>query len=217
MYVTYIQTWLFYFLSYGLCYLQRDMMLQLLLTLLFVPLSLFTQIVSIQDFSLPNAVDGTEFSLSEVKDNKAIVVIFTSNYCPYAKLYDRRISALFDTYRQQGVKFVLINPNNPSQSPPDSPKAMAQKVKELRWNVPYLIDDKQQVAKLFDVQKTPEAFVLQNRGDKYEILYRGSIDDNPQVASDVSHHYLKDAIDAVLQDKPVVIDNTHPTGCMIKN
>ncbi|MDF9800654.1 peroxiredoxin [Catalinimonas alkaloidigena] len=193
------------------------MIFHFLFTIVPLSLSLLTQIVSIQDFSLPNAVDGNVFSLSEVEDNEAVVVIFTSNYCPYAKLYDRRISSLFDTYRQQGVKFILINPNNPSQSPSDSPTEMAKKVKDLRWNVPYLVDDKQEAADLFNVQKTPEAFVMQNRGDDYQILYRGSIDDNPQVASDVSHHYLKDAIDAVLQGKPILNDSTHPTGCMIKN
>ncbi len=178
--------------------------------------TLLTQVVSIENFTLRNAVDSSEFSLSEIEQSNAVVVIFTSNYCPYAKLYDRRISSLIDAYRQQNVKFVLINPNNSSQSPEDNPKMMAEKVKDMRWNVPYLIDSKQQVANMFGIQKTPEAFILQKRGDIYQILYRGAIDDNPQVASDVSHHYLKEALDSVIQDKPVLNEITYPTGCIIK-
>lgn len=192
------------------------MFIYILLLVSLFPLSLFSQELDIKDFSLQNAVDGKEFTLSGIGENKAVVVIFTSNYCPYAKLYDRRISSLMDTYRQKGVRFILINPNNPSHSPADTPTEMAKKVENMRWNVPYLIDNKQQVATLFDVQKTPEVFVLQNRGGSYRVLYRGSIDDNPQVASDVSHHYLKDALEAVLQGRPVEVDYTHPTGCMIK-
>lgn len=183
----------------------------------FFSFPLLSQVVSIQDFSLPNAIDGKEFSLTTIGENKAVVVIFTSNYCPYAKLYDRRITTLIDSYRQKEVKFILINPNNPSQSPADSPKEMAKKAENMRWNVPYLIDNEQRVASLFDAQKTPEVFILQKRGGDYQVLYRGALDDNPQVASDVSHYYLKDALDLVLQGKPVVIDHTNPTGCMIKN
>jgi thiol-disulfide isomerase/thioredoxin len=193
------------------------MLIYILLIAYFLPLPLFSQELNIEDFSLKNVVDGKEFSLSSIGDNKAVVVIFTSNYCPYSKLYDRRLSSLMDAYRKKEVKFILINPNNPSLSPADAPKEMAKKVENMRWNVPYLIDHEQRVATLFDVQKTPEVFVLQNRGGSYQVLYRGSIDDNPQVASDVSHYYLQDALDAVLQGQPVVVNHTHPTGCMIKN
>jgi hypothetical protein len=36
------------------------------------------------------------------------------------------------------------------------------------------------------------------------------------VASDVSHAYLRNAIDAVLKGEPLLVEHTHPTGCMIK-
>ncbi|WKN33190.1 thioredoxin family protein [Porifericola rhodea] len=175
------------------------------------------QVVSVDDFTLVNAVDGKEVSLSNVGENKAVVVIFTSNYCPYAKLYDQRISNLIDTYRSKGVKFLLINPNDSKQSPAENPSKMAEKVREMGWNIPYLIDSQQKVTSLFNAKKTPQAYLLQQRGGSYQILYRGSIDDNPQVASDVTHTFLKNALDATLQGKPIVDDDTHPTGCMIKN
>ncbi|MFP4096434.1 MAG: redoxin domain-containing protein [Cyclobacteriaceae bacterium] len=170
----------------------------------------------VQDFTLTNAVNGNAFSLSDYADAKAIVILFNSNYCPYSKLYDQRISSLLDTYRPKGVKFVFINPNNPRLSPADRQEELAKKIRDMRWDAPYLVDSEQKVASMFDVNKTPEAFVLQKRGSQYEILYRGAIDDNPQVASDVSHRYLQNALDAILSNKPVLVSHTHPTGCMIK-
>lgn len=188
----------------------------LLSSLIFLSDNGLQSIKSVDDFTLTNAVDGSSFSLSTLKDSPAVVVLFTSNHCPYDKLYHQRIERLLDTYRKKGVKFVLINSNDSQRSPQNKPQQMAEKIKDLRWNVPYLVDDKQKVAARFGANKNPEVYVLQHRADKFHILYSGSIDDNPQVASDVSQPYLSEALDAVLAGKPVVVDETYPTGCMIK-
>ena len=187
-------------------------MLSLILSLSLCCLSLDQPIDRIKDFTLINAVDGTPFSLSSLENSKAVVVIFTNSNCPYDKLYEKRLGSLIASYQPKNVKFVLINPN----SKIDNPAEMAEKVRNLRWNVPYLIDNDHDVATMFDVQKTPEAFVLQADGRDFVVKYQGAIDDNPQVASDVSQRYLRKALDAVLKNQPVLINSTHPTGCMIK-
>ncbi len=171
---------------------------------------------SVDDFTLIDATDNSSFSLSSLKDSPAIVVIFTSNSCPYDKLYQRRIEKLLDDYRKRGVRFVFINSNDPARSPENAPQQMTNKIKELRWKAPYLVDENQNVASRFGARKNPEAYVLKHRTNDFQILYSGSIDDNPQVASDVSQPYLRMALDAVLAGKPVLIDQTHATGCMIK-
>ena len=173
-------------------------------------------VTEVQEFTLTNAVNDQAFSLSSLKDKAAVVVIFSSNDCPYDKLYENRIENLLDAYRDRQVAFVLINSNNPERSPEDTPNLMAEKIKELRWNVPYLIDHEQQVAGMFGAQKTPEAFVLKYLNNSFQILYNGSIDDNPQVASDVSNYCLKRALDATLEGQPILVDHTYPTGCMIR-
>jgi len=173
-------------------------------------------ISEVRDFTLTNADGGKKFSRIGLKDKQAVVVIFTSNDCPYDKLYNKRIEILLDKYRKQNIAFVLINSNDPIRSPEDAPDMMTQKIRELKWNIPYLIDHSQDVAELFGAQKTPEAFLLQYRRGSFQILYSGSIDNNPQVATDVTHHYLEQAIEATLQGEPILIDHTHPAGCMIK-
>ena len=45
------------------------------------------------DFSLEN-IDGNFVSLSDFKDAKGFIIVFTCNTCPYAVLYEDRIEAL---------------------------------------------------------------------------------------------------------------------------
>ena len=49
------------------------------------------------DFKLEN-VDGKMVSLSDYKDAKGYIVIFTCNICPYAKAYEERIVELDKKY-----------------------------------------------------------------------------------------------------------------------
>lgn len=170
----------------------------------------------IQDFTLPDAIDGQPFSLSQYQDAKAVVVIFTSLYCPYAKLYEDRIATLVDQYYSEDFRFVLINPNNPENSMAEAMPNMIDEVKRLQLDIPFLSDSAQEVASLMGAQKTPEAFILLPRNGSFRIAFHGGIDDNPQVEKDVKHHYLRDAIDAVTSNRPVASASTYVTGCMIK-
>ncbi len=172
--------------------------------------------VKISDFTLPNVVSGNSFSLSEFSEAKAVVVVFTSHYCPYAKLYEDRIFKLIEKYQGQEVRFLLINSNNPQKSAPDSRENMIKMANLQKIKVPYLSDSQQEVANMFGASKTPEVFLLKKAKGSFEILYQGAIDDNPQVASDVSHFFLNDAIEAVLKGRRPTQVAQRPTGCMIK-
>jgi len=171
---------------------------------------------SIHDFTLKNAVDGEEFSLSSYRSAKGVVVIFTSNYCPYAKLYENRIQDLAEAYQDKGIRFILINPNNPERSKIEGIQKMAEKARAKSFEFPYLSDSEQKVADMFGAEKTPEAYLLKNEQGAFRVVYKGAIDDNPQVASDVSQEYLKDAIDKVLQNRSVGDEDVRPTGCVIR-
>lgn len=173
--------------------------------------------IQIGNFTLPNIVSGNNFSLSEFNDSKAIVVIFTSNYCPYAKLYNDRVNSLIQRYKSKGVSFVLINSNDPTKSNADNLNNMSEKAAELETKIPYLIDSDQEVADMFGAHKTPEVFLLTpSSSNQYKIAYKGAIDDNPQVASDVNHHFLQEAIEDILRGSRPEQLSVHPTGCMIK-
>ncbi|EMR02109.1 thiol-disulfide oxidoreductase [Cesiribacter andamanensis AMV16] len=168
------------------------------------------------DFSLPDAVSGKTVSLADYKGQKAVVLVFTSNYCPYSRLYEERLNQLVNQYKGRGVAFVFINANDPQQNKEESDESMKSKVEEWGTGVPFLSDRKQTVAKKYGASKTPEVFVLAPRGGGFQVFYSGAIDDNPQVAQDVSQPYLKQALDQLLAGKSALHQQKRPVGCAIK-
>ncbi|MEM9673456.1 MAG: thioredoxin family protein [Cyclobacteriaceae bacterium] len=170
----------------------------------------------IEDFTLPNITNGSSFTLSEYQDAEAVVIIFTSLYCPYAKFYEDRITRLIDGYNRSGVRFILINPNNPDKSKADASANIVAETRRLGLSIPFLTDRSQEVADLLGARKTPEVFVLVPKIDVFQVVYHGAIDDNPQVEEDVKHPYLASAINAIVQNRAVPVATTSVTGCIIK-
>lgn len=171
----------------------------------------------IENFSLVNAISNKTVSLSDYAAERTVVVVFTSNYCPYARLYEDRIIALSEEYAGRGVQFLLVNSNTSMDNIDDSVEEMARHAKEKGYRFPYLADKEHRLAEMLGATKTPEAFVLQNNGSGTFVLkYRGAIDDNPQVAQEVTVNYLRDAVSATLNRRNISIAEKRPTGCMIK-
>ena len=170
----------------------------------------------IEDFTLPNVVNGQEFSLREYESVPTVVVVFTSLYCPYAQLYNDRVTSLIDDFEGDNIRFILVNSNNPKSSPKESKENMANFASNSDLQVPFLADPTQRVARLFGAEKSPEVFVLARQKKSFKIVYQGGIDDNPQVPNDVHHRYLRDFLKASGAGKTYSLRTTPATGCMIK-
>ncbi len=186
---------------------------------LLIPVSLMGQGYrigdKIEDFTLLNVKDKSNVSLSGLSSKKAVVIVFTSHNCPYTKIYEQRAKNFILEYEQKGVIFLLINPNNPAANPEESAEEMAKAAQERGYHSVYLSDASQKVCDKFGATKTPEVFVLKNQSGNFVLKYKGAIDDNPQVANDVTSHYLREALEAVLNNQPVKITEKRATGCMI--
>jgi hypothetical protein len=141
-----------------------------------------------------------------------MLLIFTSNSCPYDEYYRRRISEIAKTY-QERVPLLLINAHT---EPNESVEKMTAKGKALNLGVPYLSDKDQLLMSNLNVKKSPEAFLLKNDGGNFSVVYRGAIDDNAQVEADVRHHYLRDAIDIMLAKQKIQSPEVRPVGCNLK-
>src|SRR5690606_24909104 len=74
----------------------------------------------VEDFTLQN-VDGQAISLSQIAGSSGTIVIFTSNSCPFSKLYEDRILQLQDVYADMGYPVIIINPGNPEIKPDEHP------------------------------------------------------------------------------------------------
>ena len=167
------------------------------------------------DFSLKN-IDGVMVSLSDYKDAKGFLVIFTCNTCPYAIKYEDRINALDSKYKVKGVPVIAINPNNPSAKPGDSFKAMQVRAKEKGFTFPYLLDDGQAIYPEYGATKTPHVYLLEKTDKGNLVRYIGAIDDNYQDATKVEEKYVENAVDAMLQGKEIKVTTTRAIGCSIK-
>ena len=157
--------------------------------------------------SLPG-VDGKTHSLSDL-DEKAIVVVFTCNTCPYAVDVEDRLLALQKKYASKDVALIAINVNKVEE---DLMPAMKEKAKEKGFNFPYLFDETQKIARDFGALRTPEFFVLDAQRN---VAYMGALDDSPE-GREIKTRYVEQALDATLAGEEVQVGETIPIGCSIR-
>ena len=172
-------------------------------------------------FDLPG-VDGRNWKLDDFAASKVLVVVFTCNHCPTAQYYEERLKRFADDYRDRGVAFVAIMPNDPRAvrldelgwtDMGDSFEEMKVRARDRQFNFPYLYDgDTEAVSRKYGPAATPHAFVF-DAGRK--LRYVGAVDDAERVAR-VTKRYLRDAVDAVLAGKEPPVTRTKVVGCSVK-
>jgi peroxiredoxin len=148
------------------------------------------------DFKLEN-IDGKFVSLSDFKDAKGFIVVFTCNTCPYAVLYEDRIEALNKKYAIQGYPVIAIMPNNVETKPGDSMESMRKRALSKGFTFPYLMDVGQKIYPLYGATKTPHVYVLESTSSGPIVRYIGGIDDNYKDASLVKTNYVEEAIESL--------------------
>jgi peroxiredoxin len=168
----------------------------------------------VKDFTLPS-VSGKQVGLKDYPNAKGFILIFTCNHCPFAKLYPDRINALHDQFAPLGVPVLAISSTDTVAYEEDGFPQMQQRATEGNYRFPYLYDRYQTVAKDFNANKTPHAFVIWRTGDQYTIRYSGAIDDNGAHPDEVKNAYIKDAVEALLNGQKVKITQTASIGCKI--
>lgn len=185
------------------------------LTMVLVALSLVSKAqVKVGDnapeFKLLNT-DGEMVALSDYNKEDGVILVFTCNHCPYAKLYEQRIIDLNKKYKPKKYPVVAINPNDSVAYKVDGYSYMVDK----KYDFPYLLDNKG-IFSEYGATKTPHIFLLKNSGDQFEVAYIGAIDDNPQDASEVKEKYLELAIQSLMEGKTPKYTSTKAIGCSIK-
>ena len=165
-----------------------------------------------RDFQL-KSVDGKMISLTSYEYAKGYIVIFTCNTCPYSKMYEDRIIALHNEFAGKGYPVVAINPNDESKSSGDSFEEMIVRARDKGFKFPYVQDKTQELAKAYGATNTPHVYVL-NKDRK--VVYIGSIDNNARDATDADKFYVKDAINALENNKDPEVSKTKAIGCTIK-
>ena len=168
----------------------------------------------VQPFLL-KCVSGEFVGMSTYPEAKGMIVVFTCNHCPFAKLYPERMNELHRKYAAKGMPLLAISSTDTVLFDEDGFVEMQKVAQQQGFVFPYLFDAEQTVVQDFGAQKTPHAFVLARSEEGWKIVYSGSIDDNGADPSAVKHKYVEDAVRAVLKHKKVKVAHTSSIGCFI--
>lgn len=166
-------------------------------------------------FTLKN-IDDKNVSLRDYRDQNGVILIFTTNHCPYSVAYEDRIVALQDKFAEKGFPVVAINPNNPASYPEDSFENMKKRAKDKGFNFPYLFDDGQKIYPQYGATKTPHVYVLEKEPDAFYVRYIGAIDDNYKKPEEVEQKFVENAVMALLNGREIQVKTTKAIGCSIK-
>jgi len=172
--------------------------------------------LAIESRLIPFALPGTDGAIHRAEDfarAPAFGVIFHCNHCPYAQAWEDRLIKTQQDYADRGVRVVLINANDPAKYPTDDFEHMKSRAQEKGYPFPYLYDETQEIARAYGATRTPEVFLFDGAG---VLRYHGAPDDNYEDPGSVQHHYLRDAIDALLAGGTPPAAQTKPVGCTIK-
>lgn len=166
------------------------------------------------DFTLPDVVSGMTLSLADLRSERATVIMFICNHCPYVLHVNEELVRLAEDYIPKGVSFIAISANDAAAYPNDGPEKMKERAEQLRYPFPYLYDESQQVARAYDAACTPDFFLFD--GD-LRCVYRGQLDDSrPSNGIPANGSDLRAALDAVLAGEQVNADQKASIGCNIK-
>lgn len=166
------------------------------------------------DFVLPDTISGENKSLTELKSDKATVIMFICNHCPFVKHVQTQLVALANEYQPKGISFIAINSNDMENYPEDSPQRMKEVAQQLHYPFPYLYDESQEVARAYRAACTPDFYVFDKN---LKLVYRGQMDGSrPGNNIPVTGRDLRAALDNILQGKPVSEDQRPSIGCNIK-
>lgn len=166
------------------------------------------------DFTLLDTVSDQQLSLNELKGEKATVIMFICNHCPYVKHVNAQLVQLANDYVSKGIAFIAISSNDVVNYPQDAPDLMKENAKTEKYPFPYLYDETQEIAKAYHAACTPDFSIF----DKDLLcVYRGQLDDSrPKIDSVPDGKDIRAALDNILNGSPVAEKQVPSLGCNIK-
>ena len=164
-------------------------------------------------FELIDTVSEKNFSSDELEISKPTLIMFICNHCPYVIHYHSEIQKIDKDYKDQ-INMVAISSNDIDNYPQDDPQHMQDLWKELGLSFPYLFDETQMVAKAYKAECTPEFYLFDNNR---KLVYRGRLDESsPNSAILPSGKDLRDAIENLLSEREISLEQFPSMGCNIK-
>ncbi|MGH8017574.1 MAG: thioredoxin family protein [Opitutaceae bacterium] len=169
------------------------------------------------DFTLKDS-KGKNHSLADY-EGKLVVLEWVNHGCPYVKKHynSKNIPNLQETYTNDGVVWLTICSSAPGDQGHGTPAEWEAMIKKHDMNsTAVLLDETGTVGKAYGAKTTPHMYVIDKKG---MLRYNGAIDSKAttDIADlETADNYVKLAIAAIEEGKPVGETTTRPYGCGIK-
>ena len=163
----------------------------------------------IRDVAFESVYGGKE-TLHAVLGDLGTVVVVRDPECPVSLRYGPRVSRLASHYQQQGFAFVFIYLNESL-----GPTTLAEDVGSLAAPAVYVGKGSHELGAELGVQSTGDVFLLDHAG---QLVFRGAVDDQygfGYTRDLPTRNYLRNALDAVLENRAIEIPAVTAPGCVI--
>ncbi|MDA9631863.1 thioredoxin family protein [Flavobacteriaceae bacterium] len=167
-----------------------------------------------KDFKLYDTVSKTVVSFDQIKGSLGTLVLFICNHCPFVIHINPILIKISKKYKKSGLNIVAISSNDVEKYPQDGPLQMAKHAKKNGYDFPYLFDETQEVAKIYDAACTPDIY-LYNYNNR--LVYKGQIDDSrPGNNIPINGNDLVNAIECLINKVENKRIQKPSIGCNIK-
>ena len=123
------------------------------------------------DFKLKSTEDKI-LSLNDIRGENGTLIMFICNHCPYVKAVTKDIAEDCIELKKAGINAVAICANDAENYPEDSFDNMIEFAKKNQFSFPYLNDETQEIAKIYNAVCTPDFF---GYNKNLELQYRGRL------------------------------------------
>ncbi len=166
----------------------------------------------IPQFCLPD-LKGKTLTPEEIAGGAGLVVAFICNHCPYVIAQIADFVSDAEALLSIGVSTAAIMPNDYDTYADDNPKKMICFAQQHKFGFPYLLDEKQDVAREFGAVCTPDYFGFDR---SLRLQYRGRLDNLGFDRSGNRKPELVHIMTQIAQSKNPQANHKPSIGCSIK-
>lgn len=167
------------------------------------------------DFVLTD-LKGVEHRLSDyISKGRVVVLEWFNPDCPYVKKHHvtyETMNEIVVAMREEKVAIFAINSAAPGMQGYGVERNQQAK-DEYKMRYPILLDESGDVGRMYRAKTTPEIFLIGKDG---VLIYRGAIDDEPDINVKPTVNYAKVALQQYLAGHIVSVKQTKPYGCNVK-
>jgi len=169
------------------------------------------------DFTATDS-NGRSHKLSDLK-GKTVVLEWTNDGCPYVRKHygSGNMQALQKDAADKGIVWLtVISSAKGEQGHVDGAGANRLTADRKATPAAVLLDPAGTIGRAYGAKTTPHMYVIDKDG---KLVYNGAIDDKPTAnTADIkgARNYVKEALAAVTEGKPVAVASTRAYGCSVK-